>query len=122
MLRRPLGQLPRQVDVAAQLQRARRGRVVRGGGGEVVGGSLQLAALLTCFAALQIPEHGVGLQRDRVAEGREGGEGVAPAHGELTAQDALAVEPFTAGHRVAVGQRRQRGKEQQSGERALHFT
>ena len=122
VLRRALGQMPRQVDVAAQLQRTGGGRVLRGSGGEIVRGGIELAALVARFAALQIPEHGVGLQPNRVAEGREGGERVAPAHGQLAAQDALAVQPLATGHRVAVGQRRQPGKEQQSGERAFHFT
>ena len=58
----------RDVDVAEELDRAGRAGIQRRGLAEVAQRRRQLAAAAVGIAALEIREHGVGLERERAAE------------------------------------------------------
>ena len=105
--------LSRQFDVAAELQGPGRGRVAGRRGREIVGRRVELAAPEMGFAPLQIAEHRLRLEDNRLVEMRQRPERVPASQRELPLQHCPAIQPLPAGHRVAV-QNRDHGQRQRN--------
>ncbi len=120
MFRRLLRPLAGQIDVAAQFERAGGGLVARRSGCEIVGGGIQLTAAEPGFAALQVPQHGVRLEADRLVEVRDGAKRIPAGEGELALEHGAAIQALAAGHRVAVEERGDDQRQHGNGEYPLH--
>ena len=80
-LRRPLVPPALKEDVAKRLERPRRGRVEVGGAAEIVGGRLELGAVLVRFTAPQVRQHRVGPEGNRAAIRFDRAEGLVVGQG-----------------------------------------
>src|SRR4030095_13727783 len=86
---------------------------------EIVGGGIQLTAAEAGFAALQVPQHGVRLEADRLVEVRDGSKRIPAGEGELPLEHGAAIQPLATGHRVAVEERRHDQRQHRHGKYPL---
>ena len=90
------------VDVTEQLAGPRSARVDIGGPPEVSHGRLELVAAPVGFAAHQVPDHRIALERDRAAEGLDCRREISGGHRRVSPPDLVAVVALPPDDEVTV--------------------